>query len=91
MILILLGALRANISSILEIERRNSSNTTSVCLSTTKMPGNRALHWPHKLYQPRHIVMDTKTFFRIAKLNEWTHNKIFARFNKLAITLDAAN
>ena len=36
------------------------------------MAGNRALHWAHKLYQPSHIAMDTKKFFMLQKLNEWT-------------------
>ena len=51
------------------------------------MPGNRALHWPHKLYQPRHIAMDTqRSFLMLQKLNEWNHNKIFARFDQRLTT-----
>ena len=44
-----LCVLNLNIPKILEIERRNSV-IKQMCLST-KMPGNRALHEPHKSYQ----------------------------------------
>ena len=70
-LILLMGVLRIDISSILEIDFWNSNSIACVCLST-KMPGNRAFHWPHKLYQPRYIVMDTKKVFNVAKSNEWT-------------------
>ena len=70
-----MGVLPINISRILKIELWNSCNITSVCLSTI-MAGNRALHWPHKLYQPSHIAMDTKKFFNVAKI-KWMDSKIY--------------